>query len=47
MTDKDITPAEDLDAIEVDELNEEAGAGTLSSAGTASCPATFGTAACW
>ncbi|CCH79096.1 hypothetical protein BN12_400005 [Nostocoides japonicum T1-X7] len=37
----------ETDEVQVDDLQEEAGAGTLSSAGTASCPATFGTAACW
>lgn len=47
MADNNITPDEDIEAVEVEELNEEGGAGCLSSAGTASCPASLGTAACW
>ncbi len=46
MSEEKIQPTE-TDEVQVDDLQEEAGAGTLSSAGTASCPATFGTAACW
>ncbi|MER6951356.1 hypothetical protein ABT294_45800 [Nonomuraea sp. NPDC000554] len=37
----------DQDDLSIEALEEVSGAATASSAGTVSCPATLGTAACW